>query len=252
MPTKVKLLPKSQRPRERLILRGAESLTTQELLAVILGSGSRNRNVLGLAQYILRGFGTKNLPSIKYNELRRVRGLGQAKACAILASVELGKRIFDKNINSPVLVENTDDVLSLVSDLRLKKKEYIIALLLNSRNELIAKEEIAVGGSNANFLSPSDLFRPALEHNASQIIIVHNHPSGRSDPSPDDLKLTARFLEAGKILGIPLLDHVVICLKESLSLRRVKPELFTDNPFQAAASEKNIFGRGLAVSPPVG
>ena len=227
MPPLVKSLPKSQRPREKLISRGPQALTSQELLAIILGSGQRGRDILALSQAVLRKIGTKKLDSSSYFELKKIKGLGPAKACTIMAAIELGRRIFSSAGNAAIIVENLADVLNLVSDLRLKKKEYVVALLLNSRNELVAKEEIVVGGANTTFLAPSDLFRPAIEHNASQVILVHNHPSGSCEPSEDDLKLTARLIQAGNMLGINLLDHVIISQKEGISLRRSHPELFS-------------------------
>lgn len=226
MTSPVKSLPKSQRPREKLTRLGPQSLSSFELLALILGSGSREQNVLALSRLILRKFGTKNLPSLTSSNLKTIKGLGQAKTSAILATIELGRRIFSTQPPSTIMVDNLTDVLSLVSELRTRKKESLMALFLNSRNELISKEEVVAGGLNFTLLSPADLFRPALEQNASQLIVAHNHPSGNCEPSEDDLKLTARLAQAGLLLGIKLLDHVIIASRESYSLKERHPELF--------------------------
>lgn len=226
MPSGIKSIPDSERPREKLIQLGPQSLSNKELLAIILGSGNRDQEVLTLSQNILKKLGTKNLPMVIYNQLKEIKGLGQAKSCAILASIELGRRIFGQKVNPNIIIENFEDVAELVADLKLRKKEYLVALFLNSRNELIAREDIVVGGTNTAFLAPSDLFRPALEKNSSQVIIAHNHPSGNCNPSDDDLKLTERLIESGKIIGVSLLDHVIVSQKDIISLRAIKPGFF--------------------------
>ena len=227
MPSKIKLLPKSQRPREKLIQLGPQSLSHQELLAIVLGSGNQKQGVLALAQTILRQLGTKCLTSVSFASLKKIGGLGPAKACTILSTIELGRRLFETETKSSLRIGALSDVLDLVSDLKIKKKESLVALFLNSRQELIAKEEIVVGGLNSTLLSPADLFRPALNHNASQLIIAHNHPSGDSDPSTDDLKMTARLSQVGTMLGIKLIDHVVITTKGSCSIRESHPKIFS-------------------------
>jgi len=228
MPPKitVKSLPKSARPREKISTQGAQSLATHELLAAILGNGNKDQGVLELSKTILKKFGTKNLASADFKNLRQIKGLGLAKACLILASLELGKRIFEKENQNVLVIKNEEDALNAVGDLRIKKKEYLIALFLNSRNELIAKEEISMGGGNTVFASPADLLRPALLQNASQFIMVHNHPSGNATPSPEDLQLTKRVFEAGQMVGVKLLDHLILSLRESVSLKKVEPNLF--------------------------
>jgi len=205
---KIKDLPKVERPREKLINYGPEKLSNSELLAIILRSGTKEENVVELANKILKKFGTNELPNLKYEDLKNIQGLGPVKACEIIACFELGKRLL-KDKKSEIYLK-PQDVWEELKDLREHKKEHFVIFYLDSRNQEIKREIISVGSLNASLVHPREVFEPAVRNLAAQIILAHNHPSGDSEPSEDDIKLTKRLVEAGKILGIEVIDHIIV------------------------------------------
>ena len=205
-------LPKSERPRERLQRLGAESLSSQELLALILGRGIRGESVMVTAQKLLSSFGNiKRISDASLEELSSIKGIGIAKASQIKACFELGKRqdlepeIKDFDIKNP---ENVVQVLR--SSIKDKAKEHFKLILLNTRNKVIGISTVSIGTLNSNLVHPREVFREAISHSAASVVFAHNHPSGDSEPSEDDLTITKRLVEAGKILGIEVLDHIII------------------------------------------
>jgi len=216
-------LPLSERPRERLQKLGVEALSAQEILAVILGRGIAGESVMVTAQRLLSHFGNlKGLASASVEELSQVRGIGLAKAAQIKAAFELANRVegYTEAEDKPI-VKTPEDVASLVRGrLKGKKKEHFLALLLDTRNRLIKVAEIAIGSLDASIVHPREVFKEAISASAASVIFAHNHPSGITEASEDDIKLTKRLVKAGEIVGIDVLDHIIIGDKDYLSLKR--------------------------------
>jgi DNA repair protein RadC len=219
---KLKSLPKIERPREKLIAKGPANLKDEELLAILLGTGTEGKNVIEVAKQILNKYSKKRLLKLTYNDLSKIKGIGLAKACTILAAAELVKRALKVNNESLPVVSSTKDVVLQVSYLREKTREHLMAIYLNARNELLFRKHVFVGTLNANLVHPREIFAEALKQNAASVILVHNHPSGDAEPSEDDLEITKRILEAGKIMGIDVLDHVIITKNKIFSFKERK------------------------------
>ena len=214
---KIKDLPKIERPREKLIQYGPARLSNSELLAIILRSGKKGENVIDLANKILKKFKTENLPATSFDELKSFPGLGPVKACEILACFELGRRLLKGKVAGLYL--KPEDVWKELRDIRDHKKEHFVIFFLDSRNQEIKREVISVGSLNANLVHPREVFEPAVKNLAAQVILAHNHPSGDPEPSEDDLALNKRLVEAGKILGIEAIDHIIVCKSSYLSFK---------------------------------
>lgn len=205
-------LPKGERPRERLKNFGAEALSGQELLALIIGRGIPGKSAISVAQDLLVQFGNiRAVSQATLEELSRVKGIGFAKATQIRAAFELGRRqdlepeMGNYSIKTP---ENL--VKAIRKSIEDKAKEHFKLILLNTRNKIIGVSTISVGTLNASLVHPREVFKEALVHSASSIILVHNHPSDDPEPSDDDLTLTRRLADAGRLMGIEVLDHIII------------------------------------------
>jgi len=205
---KIKDLPKIERPREKLIQYGPGRLSNSELLAILLRSGKKGENAVDLANKILKRYKTENLSNLTYDELKEYPGLGPAKACEIIACFELGKRLLKGKASGFFL--KPEDVCKELKDICGHKKEHFIIFFLDSRNQEIKREVISVGSLNANLVHPREVFEPAIKNLAAQVILAHNHPSDDPEPSEDDLTLNKRLVEAGKILGIEVIDHIIV------------------------------------------
>jgi len=212
--------PKSKRPRERLFSLGVANLTIVELLAIILGSGTKKRNVLKLAREIIKTIPLKSLPHAHISDLIRLKGIGPVQAGKILASLELGRRALEKIPAKRILTPN--DVVKETDDIRGKTREYLIALYLNARHELIKRQTITIGNLNQNIVDPRDVFSEALTLPCAFVVLVHNHPSGDPTPTQDDKKFTKALVKAGKILGVDLIDHIIVSKQDYFSFREVK------------------------------
>ena len=216
-------LPTSERPRERLQKFGVEALSAQEILALILGRGIAGASVTVTAQRLLSQFGNlKGIASASVEELSQVKGIGIAKASQIKAAFELTNRLEDySEAGDKSLVKTPDDVVGVVrSRLRGKKKEHFLALLLDTRNQLIKVSEISIGSLDTSIVHPREVFKEAISASAASVIFAHNHPSGDPEASEDDIELTKRLAKAGEIVGIDVLDHIIITDKKYLSLKR--------------------------------
>jgi len=220
---KIKDLPEADRPREKLIKKGSQNLKDEELLAILLGTGVEGKNVIEVAQQILRKYSKKRLFKMKYEDLSKIKGIGPAKACIILASQELVKRALKIQDETLPIIRSTKDVVAQAVYLRDKTREHLMTIYLNARNEMIWKKQSTfIGTLNASIVHPREIFAEALRQNAASVILVHNHPSGDAEPSEDDLEITKRIQEAGKIMGIDVLDHIIITKSKVFSFKEKK------------------------------
>lgn len=217
---KIKDLPKIDRPREKLEKYGPERLSDSELLAILLRTGSEGINVVELAGKILRKFSGIGLAKASVKELKNTFGLGSAKACEISACFELGRRLLQNKQSTLIL--SPKDVWDELKDIRDHKKEHFVIFFLDSRNQEIKREIVSVGSLNTNLVHPREVFEPAVRHLAAQIIIAHNHPAGSSEPSEGDSIMTQKLIQAGKLLDIEIIDHVIVARGEFYSYREHK------------------------------
>ena len=208
----IRELPRGERPRERLREYGPRNLNNSELIAILLRTGMQGENVLALASRLLSQFnGLAGLGKAGFVELCSQRGLSEAKACQLLAALELGKRLVSLAPEERVPLNSPQDVANLVSaEMSSLEQEHLRVLLLNTRHELLGIREIYSGNVSGAVVSVAEVFRPAIRDNAPFITVVHNHPSGDPSPSQDDVKVTRDLVEAGKLLGVEVLDHLVI------------------------------------------
>ncbi len=210
---RMKELPIDDRPREKLINNGAAALTDSELLAILIGSGTKEKSALDIARDLTADNGIlKNIALVHdVKELAKTKGLGRAKAALIIAALELGRRIASAeplvrdSITSP-----EDGVALLMPRLRYESKEHFLVVLLNSKNKVLDVEQISEGSLNSSVVHPREVFAPAVLHHAAAILTAHNHPSGDPTPSKEDKDLTNTLVQAGKYMGIPVLDHIII------------------------------------------
>lgn len=216
---KIKDLPKHEMPREKLIEKGVENLRDNELMAILLRTGIEGKDVMKVSGEILSKFPKKKLLSLDFNALSKIKGIGAGKACLLLAAFELTKRALEVEDNSLPTITSAKDAVAQLQELRSAKKEHFVVLYLNARNQLIKKETISIGTLNANLVHPREVFKPAIDCLATSIIVAHNHPSGDSQPSQADVDLTKRMMEAGRLLGIEILDHIVISNSNSFSFK---------------------------------
>ncbi len=208
----MKELPEDIRPRERLLKEGAGVLSESELLAILLGTGSREATALELASLVMARF--KNLRLLldaTVEELSEVKGVGPAKASQIKAALELARRVSQYTGPSLPVITSPEDAVGLVmEEMRHYDREHFRALLLNTKNQVIWRDNVSVGTLNSSSVHPRELFRNAIKKSAASVILVHNHPSGDPTPSREDLDVTGRLCEAGRIIGIEVLDHIII------------------------------------------
>jgi DNA repair protein RadC len=215
-------LPLSERPRERLSKLGSEALSSQEILALILGRGIKGESVIVTAQKLLSKFGNlKNLASASVEELTQIKGIGPAKAAQIKATFELSKRLeASSSETAKTTVKSPEDVVKTARNLlKGKKKEHFLVICLDTRNHLIKTSTVSIGSLDCSIVHPREVFKDAISSSAASVIFIHNHPSGDPTPSEDDIKMTKRLIEAGEIIGIEVLDHIVICDSEHLSMK---------------------------------
>ncbi len=212
-------LPRIERPREKLLKYGAGRLSPVELLAILLGTGRKGESVLLVAKKLLKIISFEKFSCITPDEFRNISGIGPAKTCELLASIELGRRLFQ---NKKVVISqllSPKDVFDSLKDISTSKKEHFIVFFLDSRNQQIHREIISIGTINASLVHPREVFEPAVKHLSVQVILAHNHPSGELQPSDEDLLVSKRLVEAGKLLGIDVLDHVIVTKDNFFSLK---------------------------------
>lgn len=209
----IKEMPESERPREKMVMYGPNCLSNAELLAIIIRTGTKDSSAIELSSLLLNQIkgGIKELASSTIEELSEVKGIGATKACQIIAAVELGNRISRSLQETKKTIKSPSDVVEIfVKEMSLLKKEYFKAVFLNTKNEIISYETISIGSLNASIVHPREVFNRAIKKSSASIILLHNHPSGNTTPSKEDIAITNRLIEAGKIIGIEVLDHIII------------------------------------------
>ncbi len=213
-PLNIKRWSPEDRPREKMLLKGTGALSDAELIAILIGSGSRNLSALDLSKRILEGVNNQlnELARVSAQDLTKVKGIGPAKAIAIVAALELGRRRKESEIHEKPKIGSSQEAYAVIcSDVMDLQHEEFWVLLLNRANRLIRKQRVSEGGVSGTVADPKLIFKCALDHLASGIIVAHNHPSGNRTASQSDIDLTKKLREAGKFLEIQLLDHLIIC-----------------------------------------
>jgi DNA repair protein RadC len=216
---RVRDLPKEEKPREKIQTRGAAALSTPELLAIVLSSGTKKEGVLEMAARVMHDYGEKGIMCQKDPaQLAKELGLPAVKAAQIVACAELGRRFFEKNeVERPVL-RTAREVYEYVKDMRDLSKEQLRGIYLNAHYKVIHDEVVSMGTIDTNIVHPREVFKPAVEYAASGLILVHNHPSGSTEPSEADIETTEQLVKAGNLLGISLIDHIIITRGEYKSI----------------------------------
>ena len=199
----------SDRPRERLMDLGPGALSDVDLLALLFGTGSGGEGVLETATRVARAVNLRRLPHVPTEELLAIRGMGPARAAQLLAAAEIGRRLWPDGEAVP-LIRGPENVYELMRDIRRSSREHFVGFYLNSRNQVLRREIVSIGSLNASLVHPREVFVPAIALSAASLILAHNHPSGDPTPSEEDLAITRRIQDSGRLLGIELLDHVVV------------------------------------------
>ena len=223
MMTMVRDLPEDERPRERLLKKGANVLSNAELLAILLRTGTREDSVLHLAEKVLAMYKERGILSIMHmspGELSGIKGIGEAKAATIIAAVELGRRLSEKVSEKRYVIHGPEDAAAYVMPrFRYETKEHFAVMLLNTKNHVLSVHVVSIGSLSASIVHPREVFREAIQNAAASIILLHNHPSGDPSPSREDISVTERLVKAGKIMDIPVLDHIIIGDDKYISLK---------------------------------
>lgn len=205
-------MPGEDRPRERMLTSGAGSLSHSELLAIILRTGTRRESALHLAQRLLReAGGIRGIVDLSMDELMGIKGIGPVKAVQLKAGIELGQRLARARLPEAHVIRSPRDAADLLMEqLRYLQKEHFVCLFLNTKNHVIAQETLSIGSLNASIVHPREVFRAAIKCSSASVVCAHNHPSGDPTPSPEDVRMTERLCQAGEVIGIDVLDHIVI------------------------------------------
>ena len=217
---KLKEVPVVDRPREKLEKYGVNRLSDSELMAILIRTGIVGKNVVELSKQILKKIKKLGLEKMEMKDLLEIKGLGKTKAGQILASLEIGRR-FLQNKKSELIL-SPQDVWNEMKDLRDSKKEHFVIFYLDTQNQIIKREIISVGTLNESLIHPREVFEPAVRYSTAQIIMAHNHPSGNLEPSPEDVAVSRRLIDAGNLLGIKVLDHIIITKDGFKSMKELK------------------------------
>ena len=210
-----------ERPRERLLASGPGVLTDADLVAVLFGTGGPGEGVLELSTRVTGASPLRQLHRVPVEDLLLVKGMGNARAAQLLAAAELGRRLWPDG-DAAALVRGPETVFDLTRDIRGANREHFVGFYLNSRNQVLRREIISIGSLNASIVHPREVYQPAIAVSAASLILAHNHPSGDPTPSEEDLAITRRLVEAGRILGIDILDHVVVAKDAYASFKERK------------------------------
>jgi DNA repair protein RadC len=221
-PPTINDIPVDERPRERLLRNGASALSTAELLAILLRTGTTNENVLRLAERLLSHTGgLHGLAQTPPAQLLKLNGLGAAKVTQVMAAIELGHRLAATLPDEKPTIRRAADAAHLVMDMRYLSQEHVRTILLDSNNRVLAMPTVYIGTLNTSVLRIAELFREAITRNSPAFILVHNHPTGDANPSPEDVELTRSMVAAGNLLDIQVIDHIIIGERDWLSLREM-------------------------------
>jgi len=220
-PLMIRDYPEEERPRERLVKEGPETLSNQELLAIILRTGTKQESVLQLSYRIIQYFeGLRLLKDASIEELTSLNGVGTAKAVQLIAAMELGRRVSRLQLEERYTIRSPEDGANYVmEDMRFLSQEHFVCLYLNTKNQVLHRQTVFVGSLNASIVHPREVFREAFRRSAASLICFHNHPSGDPTPSREDIEVTKRLAECGKMLGIDMLDHIIIGDQKFISLK---------------------------------
>lgn len=209
----IKKLPDKERPREKLLMQGKEALNNAELLAILLRTGTKEKSAIELAHEII-ALNDEGLPGLCANtpeELSHIKGVGRAKACQILAAIELGRRVATHPRKKRITIGKPGDIVDLFMEkMRYYKEEHFCTLLLDTKGKVIEVVEVSVGDLNSAPVHPREVFKQAVRRSAAAVVLIHNHPSGDPTPSNEDLEITFRLIESAEILGINVVDHIII------------------------------------------
>ncbi len=216
-------IPNEDRPRERLLQFGAEALSSTELLAILIRTGTAKESAVKLADKVLAmSGGLRHLVDLSIEQLTSIRGVGQAKALQLQAGIELGRRMARSGLQDAPAVKSPRDAADIVMDeLRYLQKEHFMVIFLNTKNRVIGKETLSVGSLNASIVHPREVFRSAIKRSSASIICAHNHPSGDPTPSSEDIEVTHRLSAAGELVGIELLDHLIVADRQFASMKEL-------------------------------
>jgi DNA repair protein RadC len=217
----IKDMPLEERPRERMNVIGAGKMSNAELIAILLRTGYHEETAIRLAERVIsQAGGLRYLPDYTLEELQEIKGIGLAKAVQIQAALELGRRMSSTLRPENFLLSSPQEVASfLMEEMRYYRKEYFKIILLNTKNHIISVEDISIGSLNSSIVHPREIFNLPVKKSAASIILVHNHPSGDPTPSREDLEVTKRLVEAGNLLGINVLDHIIVGEGKFLSFK---------------------------------
>ncbi len=221
-------LPQSDRPRERMVNEGVQALTNGELLALLLNNGTTEMSAIDLGNFILNELGGfSGIHREDISRLLEIKGVGMAKATRIKAAVEVGQRLANERLEAGFLIKTPEDIVSLVGhEMGGLQQEELWVLLLNSRNKYLGRNQLYKGSQDATTVRVGEIFKEAVRKNVYAIALVHNHPSGNPSESPEDVNMTKAVIQAGAILDIRLIDHVIIAANSHTSIRRNHPELW--------------------------
>ncbi|MBI2654363.1 DNA repair protein RadC [Candidatus Woesearchaeota archaeon] len=207
---RIKEIALEQRPRERLKAKGIDNLSDSELLAIILQNGTNGENVIDLSHRLIASFGLDKLNLLSLTELMKIKGIKLGKASKLLAAFELSKRVNSGKICEKVVKNPADIASHYIEKLKDLKKEHFIAVFLDSKNKIIKDEVISIGTLNSSLVHPREVFKEAIRNSANSVILVHNHPSGSVEPSDEDYRVNKVLVEAGELVGIKVLDHLIV------------------------------------------
>lgn len=220
-PLMIKDYPLQERPRERLLLDGPDTLSNYELLAILLRTGTKQMSAIQLSHHILQHFeGLRHLKDASIGELKEINGIGPAKAVELIAAIEIGKRISRLQFEERYTIRSPEDgARYLMDELRFLHQEHFVCLYLNTKNQVLHKKTVFIGSLNTSIVHPREVFKEGLKRSCASIICFHNHPSGDPAPSREDIEVTKRLVECGKMLGIEVLDHIIIGDQKYVSLK---------------------------------
>lgn len=225
----IKELPIEERPRERFKKYGVKALSNEELISIILRTGSHNKSVKELSTDLLKKINIHELNNTNYQQIKNIKGIGEVKAITLLSAIELGKRVTSKK-EEKYHITSSKDVYDLIKNEMINElQEKLIVLYLDNRNNLIDKKTIFIGTVNQSSIHPRDVFREAVKLNSVKIILSHNHPAGSIEPSYSDLHMTNKFISIGKLMEIEVLDHLIIGNNDYYSFKESNGDLFEKN-----------------------